>query len=288
MNPTTLRQWERRYGAPFATKLGSGHRRYTWLEVERMRCVKRAVEAGFKPSQVLLLNQEELNKLLDGGKDAKDELSPTLLAARQLVVQALQSVREQRLFECWRRFDAYVYQHGWYSFVDHVLMPALRGIGDARQRQDLSEVDERAANRVVLEFLNNYIWEFNKLDKPQSGYFLLVTVPGAERELDMKIIESFLVLAGKKVTNLRTGNSLDDIVAAVVALAPHDLCVTLPDFDAAGSGAAFLEALAAQMPMAINIITGGRSVPSYGLPDRVMSFASMASLRAFIHQRDRF
>ena len=39
-----LRMWERRYGSPKAIRLPSGHRRYTWAEVARLKLV---VSCGF-------------------------------------------------------------------------------------------------------------------------------------------------------------------------------------------------------------------------------------------------
>ena len=49
----TLRVWERRYGEPKPVRLPSGHRRYTWKQVEWLRQVAEAISRGHRPSQVL-------------------------------------------------------------------------------------------------------------------------------------------------------------------------------------------------------------------------------------------
>ncbi len=55
-----LRTWERRYGWPAATKLPSGHRRYSAADVERLKLINAALDAGGKISKVIELSHEQL------------------------------------------------------------------------------------------------------------------------------------------------------------------------------------------------------------------------------------
>jgi MerR family transcriptional regulator, light-induced transcriptional regulator len=49
----TLRVWERRYGFPQPIRDGAGHRLYPREQVERLRQIKRLVDAGFRPGKIV-------------------------------------------------------------------------------------------------------------------------------------------------------------------------------------------------------------------------------------------
>jgi MerR family transcriptional regulator, light-induced transcriptional regulator len=49
----TLRVWERRYGFPQPMRDSAGHRLYPRAQVERLRQIKRLVDAGFRPGKIV-------------------------------------------------------------------------------------------------------------------------------------------------------------------------------------------------------------------------------------------
>ncbi len=53
LSKDTLRAWERRYGFPKPARDARGDRRYSAVQVERLRKIKRLVDAGFRPSKVI-------------------------------------------------------------------------------------------------------------------------------------------------------------------------------------------------------------------------------------------
>jgi methanogenic corrinoid protein MtbC1 len=60
----TLRMWERRYGFPLPSRRPGGSRVYSEEVIARLHLVARAIEAGFRPSEVVTLAPEELAKLV--------------------------------------------------------------------------------------------------------------------------------------------------------------------------------------------------------------------------------
>ena len=75
----TLRVWEKRYGAPIAIRLPSGHRRYRKDEVPRLRAIAKALDSGYRASKVVSNTLEELHTLLGltpPGKVQESKSSP--------------------------------------------------------------------------------------------------------------------------------------------------------------------------------------------------------------------
>lgn len=53
LSPDTLRVWERRYGFPKPLRNSSGRRGYPQEQIDRLRQIKRLVDAGFRPGKLV-------------------------------------------------------------------------------------------------------------------------------------------------------------------------------------------------------------------------------------------
>lgn len=62
--PGTLRIWERRYGFPRPDRRPGGARVYLEADVAKLELVARALEAGFRPGDVVPLGEAEIARLL--------------------------------------------------------------------------------------------------------------------------------------------------------------------------------------------------------------------------------
>ncbi len=65
ISPDTLRVWERRYGFPRPLRTSGGTRVYLESDVERLHLIALAVHVGFRPGEVVNLEQADLVKLVD-------------------------------------------------------------------------------------------------------------------------------------------------------------------------------------------------------------------------------
>ena len=63
LSKDVLRVWERRYGFPAPGRDDPGERIYPAEQVERLRLVKRLMDAGHRPGKLLTIPTEELNAL---------------------------------------------------------------------------------------------------------------------------------------------------------------------------------------------------------------------------------
>lgn len=59
----TLRMWERRYGFPRPERVSGGSRVYSEVDVEALRLIKRALDQGYRPGEVVGKPLEELTQL---------------------------------------------------------------------------------------------------------------------------------------------------------------------------------------------------------------------------------
>ena len=60
----TLRVWERRYGFPVPSRDAFGERAYPPDQVQRLRLIKRLLDAGHRPGKVVSLSEPELAALM--------------------------------------------------------------------------------------------------------------------------------------------------------------------------------------------------------------------------------
>ena len=64
MHPETLRVWERRYGFPLPGRDRLGERSYPQEQVQRLRVIKRLLDAGHRPGKVVPLTLAQLDALV--------------------------------------------------------------------------------------------------------------------------------------------------------------------------------------------------------------------------------
>src|SRR5947209_9585062 len=84
----TLRMWESRYGFPDPQRLASGHRRYTELDLERVRTVVRAREDGLPLPMAIerarLLSEQTRPSVFGALREQFPHLHPHVLTSRAL------------------------------------------------------------------------------------------------------------------------------------------------------------------------------------------------------------
>jgi len=147
-----LRAWERRYGIVQPARTASGYRLYDEPLIERVRAMRRLVNAGWSPSQAARrIETEGVPADLeapaaagpidarDGGDSASDFVDAAAALDERRVETILDDLFATGSFE---------------RVVDDRLMPALRALGDAWAAGTLSVGGEHAASYAVLRRLS--------------------------------------------------------------------------------------------------------------------------------------
>jgi DNA-binding transcriptional MerR regulator/methylmalonyl-CoA mutase cobalamin-binding subunit len=152
-----LRAWERRYGVVQPIRTAAGYRLYDEDAIRRLTAMRQLIASGFAARQaaerLATLSPGEIAETAipepqapqpsDDAPSASGALIARLVAAaREVDAPALESALDE-IFGG-RRFE-------WAA--DEVLMPALRAIGDAWARDEVSVAGEHAASQAVLRRL---------------------------------------------------------------------------------------------------------------------------------------
>jgi methanogenic corrinoid protein MtbC1 len=280
----TLRNWERRYGFPAPERLDSGHRRYAWPVIARLKRIKRALDIGHRPSFAVLANDGDLEAALAEGALASERVEPGVaqrlddatvaaeLATWQACIEGLDAaLLDQRVRAAWARFGAR-------DFVTRLAVPFLNAVGDGWESGALSVAQEHFVSEVLEAFL---VGQWRPLAQTARGpRIVLATFEGELHSLGLHMAAVFLALRGFKLVFLGANTPLDDIVSA--ATASGSLAAVIGTSLAADPkrAARGLAALRAELATPIIVAVGGNDA----LPevDGVVYVDSFESFRAWV------
>ncbi len=83
LNESTIRAWERRYGAVRPQRTPTGRRRYSFLDVDRLRLLAQLTESGQAIGDIAALTDRELGRRLARLEVLMPEVAPDAAAARR-------------------------------------------------------------------------------------------------------------------------------------------------------------------------------------------------------------
>lgn len=156
----TLRAWERRYGVVVPGRTDGGQRLYSDADVERLRLLRRATQGGRSISQVATLSGEELVALVrEDGRAGAGQLTlpPTAPDATSHLVETVAATRAMDAAALEAALGRGVVVLGLHAFVDGVVAPLLRHLGDGWRAGELSVAHEHLASAVVRRVLGSLL-----------------------------------------------------------------------------------------------------------------------------------
>jgi DNA-binding transcriptional MerR regulator/methylmalonyl-CoA mutase cobalamin-binding subunit len=164
----TIRAWERRHGALRPARTEGGHRLYSDGDVERLRLLRLATEAGHRIGQVAGLDDAALIELLQAdARQAADGERPARLGdatAGEPAHSAGGAAADPRVAACLRaveNLDAVALEHQLEQaavdlprslLVDAVLAPLIEAIGEGYDRGHLRPAHEHLGSSAIAAF----------------------------------------------------------------------------------------------------------------------------------------
>ena len=256
---STLRTWERRYGWPIPRRSGSGHRTYAGGTVELVRWAKGQLEAGHRAGEVMAWCQEK-----EAGGGGRVSLMPWVQRgdAGGLIEQ---------LERAW-------YHEGVLGFLDHVLPPLLREVGQAWAQGELGVNQEHLCSEAIRDFLASQWRSMSRKNqgRPQG---VCATLPGEQHTLGLHMVAATLGVCGWEVVFLGQGMPLESICAALEQ-APQGrvLCVSVsPCSKPVQTKEALNKLHRFTRSRSVSLVAGGGGVPENFRNDEVSStFSSLA------------
>lgn len=265
LSKDTLRVWERRYLFPVPGRDVHGERLYSREQLEQLRLIKRLLDTGHRPGQVVGLPHAELQAL--GRQAGGSKQRPQGPRGKTAVMTAgdVLAPQIQTCFELVKRHDALGLRHtlsaavqalGLASFVSTLVAPLNTLIGDAWMDGRLEIFEEHFYTESVTAVLRHGISSLG-VGAAASPRVLLTTFPQESHGLGLLMVETFLALQGCNCLSLGVQTPVPDIARAVLA---HGARIVVLSFSASLNPKDVtqgLRDLRGLLPPAVEIWTGG-------------------------------
>ena len=208
----TLRAWERRYGFPTPARDAFGERAYALAQVEKLRIVKRLMDAGHRPGQLVQMPIDALQRL---GADAPTPADGRAGMARLLALLAL--LREHEVGRLRGQLRQALVRLGLSGFVTEVAAPLNTLVGDAWMRGQLDIYQEHCYTELAQATLRAGIHSLPEARATQRPRVLLSTLPGEPHGLGLLMAEALFAAEGAHCFSLGVQTPVWDLVLGAEA-----------------------------------------------------------------------
>jgi MerR family transcriptional regulator, light-induced transcriptional regulator len=202
-----LRKWEVRYGFPVPQRDARGRRAYTEEHTARLKLIKKLIDAGMRPGQVVPLDEAQLRALLQ-----KPAASPPESPSRAItdLMKCLRSRDAGLLREKLKReIDRLRLE----KFVLDVMPPLTELVGDAWASGHISVRDEHVYTDIIHGLIRE---EISRIANPNGFPRVLLTTPTDElHTLGILMVEAVVTLHGGCCISLGAQTPTEEICHAV-------------------------------------------------------------------------
>jgi MerR family transcriptional regulator, light-induced transcriptional regulator len=253
LSKDTLRMWERRYGFPEPHRDALGERLYPPEQVEKLRLIKRLMDQGMRPGQLIGNSTKDLAAMIAaqavraGGRCVCGEFDMLLPLIQQHRCEELRSTLSQLLMKS-----------GLQQFVTEVVAPCNRLVGEAWMRGEMEVHEEHLYTEQVQNVMRTAINAHLVGARPPR--VLLTTLPEEEHSLGLLMAEAMLAAEGAQCVSLGTRTPLADIHAAALANRADVVALSFSGSYPARVATASLRSLRAALPAEIEIWAGGSAL----------------------------
>jgi methanogenic corrinoid protein MtbC1 len=202
-----LRKWRQRFGFPPAQYGLDGKAVYSRDTVDRLVVIKRLLEAGLRPRQVVVKTAAENLKTFadlnlfkpDVGRSESTNAFINLLGHSDSEAFKALLIKERA-------------KHTMLDFVQDTIAPLMIGIGDAWLIGEIDVIHEHLCSSIIERYL---IAETLKT-KPKRAFpvFLFALPPGERHQLGLLMVEAVMAEAGAYIVNVGTDIPLNSLKLA--------------------------------------------------------------------------
>jgi MerR family transcriptional regulator, light-induced transcriptional regulator len=253
LSPHVLRAWERRYRVVSPTRTDGGQRLYSDLDVERLLRLRRLTEQGHSIGRIALLPLAELVRLEE---EAPAETLETASAdAAKAATAALEATRRFDDLELQAVLERSAITLGVPVFVDQVVTPLLKRIGEGWSQHSLSVAQEHMASVVIRRVLG---W-LMRVYEARNGAprVVVVTPPYFAHELGALMAAASAAAQGWSVTYLGPDLPVADLVSAVGQSGARAVAISAVHQPQGGDLLGVLRDIRARLPADVTLLVGG-------------------------------
>jgi methanogenic corrinoid protein MtbC1 len=267
----TLRIWERRYGFPNPVRDANGERLYDGEDLERLRLIKRLLDAGKRPGKLVSRSLSELSRV------AAEHAPRAAAAPRESDDDILAVLKARDGVGLHQRLSQLLLQRGLQQFVMSVLAPLNTAVGDAWARGDITTFDEHLYTESVHAVLRVVLAGMRPAgERPRV---LLTTLPQEQHGLGLLMVEALLTSENARCISLGTQTPLSDIVGAADAHRADVVGLSFSESFPTRLAMACIRSLRNALTPDVEMWIGGRATARLGsLPEGVTRILTLEEL----------
>ena len=202
-----LRKWESRYGFPVPSRDGNGNRVYSVDQLHRLKQIKKLLNEGRRPSQIVPVSDSPLPAPLKVSAISEEAVLES--GSLHPLVHWLQSRDPAALRENLYRE---LRQRGLASFVKELMPEMNRCVGEAWEKGHIAVRDEHLYSEIVQALVRESL---ASLIEPQGKpRILLATATGESHVLGLMMLEAVMSLEQAYCISLGPQSPLDEIAHA--------------------------------------------------------------------------
>jgi MerR family transcriptional regulator, light-induced transcriptional regulator len=251
INKETLRKWELRYGFPMPARDSEGRRVYPAEQVAQLTEMKRLIDGGMRPAQVM---------------DAWQHATPAITAdarpddpgSSRVVSQAMDALGNHRLSEFRSLLERDLTSRGLRPFIEDTATRLNWAVGEAWSNGSLRVFEEHLYSATLHDLLK----QRSRCLSMSNGQprILLSTPPGELHTLGLAMVNACFMEAGASCIYLDAQTPLTELDAAVRALDIQVVALSISACYPQRRVAEILQQLRALLPSTCQLWAGGAGV----------------------------
>ena len=214
-----LRKWRQRFGFPSAEHGVDGRAIYSRESVDRLLVIKRLIEAGFRPGQVVANTADENLKIFADLNLSKSDVERS--ESTNDFISLLKQSDSEAFKALLRKRRA---KQTMLDFVQQTIAPLMVGIGDAWLSGEIDVYHEHLCSSMIERYLITQTLKTRP--KPAFPIFLFALPPGEHHQLGLLMVEAVMAEAGAYIVNVGTEIPLNSLKLAATECKANVVALT--------------------------------------------------------------
>ncbi|MEP6956486.1 MAG: MerR family transcriptional regulator, partial [Chthoniobacterales bacterium] len=259
-----IRVWEKRYGAVQPGRAGNNRRLYTEEDIQRLRLLREATQAGHAIGQIARASLPELERLIAEATSLPSPARrrvPAAELAGDLLEQAVAAITDLDRPTFVRLLDRAAVELGSPAALQNFIAPLTKRVGDLWRSGELNIAHEHFATHEISDFLGAFARPY--AENFSAPHLVLATPSGQLHELGALVVAAAARSHGWRTTYLGAALPIEELAGSLVRLEPRavGLSIVYPPDDRALR--ADLVKLGRLLPENCALLVGGQSASSY-------------------------
>jgi len=262
VTPHVIRIWEKRYEAVSPQRTGTNRRLYSGRDINRLRLLRIAVQAGHRIGNIARLSDQQLSELAPETAPIESPLRLNHRTARDLVPTSLAAVQALDESALEGALDQALLAYGGHGLLANLVAPLAQEIGSLWRDGTMTAAHEHFATSVLRTFLLKRFRSFP--GNEGTPCLISVTPAGQVHELGAVIVTAAANDVGWNAVYLGASLPAAEIAGAAIQRKARAVALSIvyPPDDAALITE--LKSLRAHLPASTGILAGGRAAQAYG------------------------